>query len=105
MTLKYFVVQLSTNNLRFDYPLHTCSHSVFSLSLSITHTHTHTQTHTPELICIEDYIALQEIIVPVVVGGILSFLLVVIFFSYLVAYFRRKSRESKQYEPVPDDKF
>jgi hypothetical protein len=53
-----------------------------------------------ERICIEDYIALQEIIVPVVVGGILTFLLVVIFVSYIIAYIRRRRKESRQYEPV-----
>ena len=85
--------------------MNACTHSVFSLSQSLSLSPSPSPMPTPELVCIEDYIALQEIIVPVVVGGILSFLLVVIFFSYLVAYFRRKTRESRQYEPVSDDKF
>lgn len=56
-----------------------------------------------KLICIEDYIALQEIIVPVVVGGILAFLLLLIFVSYVIAYFRRRTKESRQYEPMSGD--
>ena len=50
----------------------------------------------------EDYIAQQEIIVPVVVGGILSVLLAVIFLSYVIAYAvrRRKEAKERQYEPL-----
>ena len=50
----------------------------------------------------EDYIAQQEIIVPVVVGGILSVLLAVIFLSYVIAYAVRMRKEAKelQYKPL-----
>ena len=50
----------------------------------------------------EDYIAQQEIIVPVVVGGILSVLLAVIFLAYVIAYAvrRRKEAKERQYEPL-----
>jgi hypothetical protein len=54
-------------------------------------------------LCLEDYIALQEIIVPSVVGGVLALLLVLIFLAYVIAYVRRRRREAKaQYEPVGD---
>ena len=54
-----------------------------------------------ERLCLEDYIELQEIIVPVAVGGVLGLLLVLIFVSYIIAYIRRRRREAKsQYEPV-----
>ncbi|XP_064394812.1 uncharacterized protein LOC135342053 [Halichondria panicea] len=46
-------------------------------------------------LCIEDYIALQELIVPIVVGGILAILLVLIFVAYIIAYIRRRRREGK----------
>ncbi len=56
-----------------------------------------------ERLCEEDYIELQEIIVPVVVGAVLALLLVCILIAYLVAYIRRKRKESSsQYEPVDD---
>ena len=55
----------------------------------------------PERLCLEDYIALQEIIVPIVVGGVLGILLVLIFIAYVIAYARRRRREAK-YEPVGD---
>ena len=47
------------------------------------------------MLCIEDYIALQELIVPIVVGGILAILLVLIFVAYIIAYIRRRRREGK----------
>ena len=42
----------------------------------------------------EDYIAQQEIIVPVVVGGILSVLLAAVFLSYMIAYAVRRRKEA-----------
>ncbi len=56
-----------------------------------------THPYTPILgkLCIEDYIALQELIVPIVVGGILALLLVLIFVAYIIAYIRRRKREGK----------
>ena len=55
-----------------------------------------------EHICMEDYIRFQEIIVPVIVGGVLGLLLILIFVAYIIAYIRRKRKESQtaQYEPV-----
>ncbi len=43
-------------------------------------------THTTGKLCIDGYIALQELIVPIVVGGILAILLVLIFVAYIVDY-------------------
>ena len=58
--------------------------------------------HT-ERLCLEDYIQLQEIIVPSAVGGVLALLLILIFLAYIIAYIRRRRREAKsQYEPVGD---
>ena len=54
-----------------------------------------------EKLCLEDFIELQEIIIPSVVGGILGVLLFVIFTSYLIAYVRRKRREGR-YESIND---
>jgi hypothetical protein len=54
-------------------------------------------------LCLEDFIALQEIIVPIAVGGVLALLLILIFVAYIIAYVRRRRREAKsQYEPVGD---
>lgn len=54
-------------------------------------------------ICMEDYIALQELIVPIVVGGVLGLLLLLILIAYVIAYVRRRRKEShSQYEPVGD---
>lgn len=56
-----------------------------------------------ERLCLEDYIQLQEIIVPIAVGGVLALLLILIFVAYIIAYVRRRRREAKsQYEPVGD---
>ncbi len=56
---------------------------------------------TPGKLCEEDYIRLQEIIVPVVVGGVLSLLLILILVAYVVAYIHRKRKEkNSQYETV-----
>ena len=57
-----------------------------------------------EKLCIEDYIALQEMIVPIVVGGVLGLLLALIFVAYILAYIRRRRKEARsaQYEPVSD---
>ena len=57
-----------------------------------------------EKLCLEDFIALQEIIVPSVVGGVLGVLLVIIFFSYLIAFIRRKRREG-QYETIDNNAY
>ena len=46
----------------------------------------------------EDYIAQQEIIVPVVVGGILSVLLAAVFLSYVIAYAVRRRKEAKEWQ-------
>ena len=54
-----------------------------------------------EKLCLEDFIELQEIVIPSVVGGILAVLLFVIFTSYLIAYIRRKRKEG-QYETLND---
>ena len=48
-----------------------------------------------EKLCIEDYIELQEIIIPAVVGGILALLLTVIFLSYFISFVRRKRKEGR----------
>jgi hypothetical protein len=54
-------------------------------------------------LCLEDYIALQEIIVPIAVGGVLTLLLILIFLAYVIAYISRRRREAKShYEPVGD---
>ena len=62
--------------------------------------HTHTHTHTGKL-CMEDYIALQELIVPIVVGGILAILLLLIFIAYIIAYIRRRRKEGR-YKKLSD---
>lgn len=54
-----------------------------------------------EKLCIEDFIELQEIIIPSVVGGVLGLLLLVIFAAYLIAFLRRKKREGR-YETLND---
>jgi len=46
-------------------------------------------------LCLGDYIKLQELIVPIVVGAVLAILLVVIFLAYTVAYFRRRRKEGR----------
>ena len=46
-------------------------------------------------LCMGDYIKLQELIVPIVVGAILAVLLVVIFVAYAVAYLRRRTKEGR----------
>ena len=82
-------------------PLHAHTHS----NTHTTHTHSlkrsNTHTHTGKL-CIEDYIALQEMIVPIVVGGLLAILLVLIFVAYIIAYIRRKRKEG-QYERLGEN--
>lgn len=52
-------------------------------------------------LCLEDFIELQEIIIPAAVGGVLGLLLIIIFCAYLVAYIGRKRREG-QYETIND---
>ena len=99
------------------------NHTDSQLCKSGSHTGTHPQPQNPvytfailpisskglpllmfaiEKLCMEDYIRLQEIIVPAVVGGILALLLIIIFVSYLIAYVRRKRREGR-YEAISDD--
>lgn len=55
----------------------------------------------PGKLCLEDFIDLQEIIIPAAVGSILGLLLILIFSAYLVAFIRRKRREG-QYETISD---
>ena len=52
----------------------------------------------------EDYIALQEMIVPIVVGGVLGLLLVLILVAYIFAYIQRRRKEARSalYERVGD---
>lgn len=52
--------------------------------------------------CQEDWIAEQEKIVPIIVGGVLAVLLLLIFIAYTVSFIQRKRKEklNPQYEQL-----
>ena len=52
--------------------------------------------------CLEDWIAEQEKIVPIIVGGVLAVLLLLIFIAYTVSFIQRKRKEklNPQYEQL-----
>ena len=58
-----------------------------------------------EQLCMEDWIAQREIIVPIAVGAFLGLLLIIITVAYLGAFIRRKVIEKRgaRYQRVQDD--
>jgi hypothetical protein len=46
-------------------------------------------------LCIEDWIALNELIIPIVVGGLLALLLVVVIMVYIIAFIKRRIVEKR----------
>lgn len=54
--------------------------------------------------CIEDYLAVRELIVPIVVGGLLLLLLIGVSLAYLVAFLKRRFRDRHtHYHHLEDD--